>query len=266
MQAFTESALKGEKTALATVVKTEGWPPLGAKMMVTEQGQTLSTIDAVSLETQLAQHCLEAIENGQHKTVHLPLKEKSRALVELFIEVAIPRPSLLIVGAGHIGQSLAQMGKLVGFRVVVLDDRPNFANVERFPAADEIIAADFMETLRDYPITDTTYIVLVTRGHRHDEQSLRQLLDSLAAYIGMIGSRRRVGTVLRHLAEEGYSPERLSQIYSPIGLDIGSETPEEIALSIMAEVVAFREGRVGKPMTMEPRYLQRAAKKIGVPA
>lgn len=249
LQAFAESAVKGEKTALATVVKTEGWPPLGAKMMVTTQAQALSTIDDVSLEAQLAQHCLAAIEDGQHKTVHLTPKEKSSALVELFIEVAIPRPSLLIVGAGHIGQSLAQMGKVVGFRVVVLDDRPDFANVERFPGADEIIAADFMETLRDYPITDTTYIVLVTRGHRHDEQSLRQLLDSSAAYIGMIGSRRRVGTVLRHLAEEGYSPERLSQIYSPIGLDIGSETPEEIALSIMAEIVKVRRGGQGQSLT-----------------
>ncbi len=250
MQAFAESVLRGEKAALATVVKTQGWPPLGAKTMVTAQGQTLSTVGDVSLEAQIARDCRAAIEDGQYKTVHLTPEEKPEALVELFIEVAMPRPSLLIVGAGHVGQSLAQVGKLVGFRVVVVDDRPDYANAERFPGADEIIAADFMETLRDYPISDTTYVVLVTRGHRHDEQSLRQLLNSSAAYIGMIGSRRRVATVLRHLAEEGYPQERLQQVYSPIGLDIGSETPEEIALSIIAEIVKVRKGGHGQSLAI----------------
>jgi len=250
MQAFAEAALKGERVALATVVKTQGWPPLGVKTMVTAQWQTLSTLGDVSLEAQIARDCLSAIEDGQHKTVHLILEEKPQALVELFIEVAVPRPSLLIVGAGHVGQSLAQMGKLMGFWVVVLDDRPDYANAERFPEADEIIAADFIETLRDYPITDTAYVVLVTRGHRYDEQSLRQILNSSAAYIGMIGSRRRVATILRHLAEEGYPPERLQQVYSPIGLDIGGETPEEIALSIMAEIVKVRRGGRGQSLAI----------------
>jgi len=250
MQAFAESVLKEEKAALATVVKSEGWPLLEAKMLVTAQGQTLSTLGDASLEAQVTRECLAAIENGQHKTVQLTLEENPQASVELFIEVAVPRPSLLIVGAGHVGQSLAQTGKLVGFQVVVLDDRPDFANVERFPEADEIIVADFIETLRDYPITDANYIVLVTRGHRYDEQSLREILNSSAAYIGMIGSRRRVATVLRHLAEEGYPPERLQQIYSPIGLDIGAETPEEIALSIMAEIVKVRRGGRGQSLAI----------------
>ncbi|MFC1943245.1 XdhC family protein [Chloroflexota bacterium] len=244
MQAFAESVLRGERAALATVVKSQGGPPLEAKMMVTAQGQTLSTLGDTPLEAQIIQDCLAAIEDGQPKMVHLTLEEKPQALVELFIEVAVPCPSLLIIGAGHVGQSMSQMGKLLGFRVVVVDDRPDYANVQRFPEADEIIAADFIETLRNYPITDTTYAVLVTRGHRYDEQSLRQILNSSAAYIGMIGSHRRVATILRHLAEEGYPPERLRQIYSPIGLDIGAETPEEIALSIMAEIVnVMRDGR-----------------------
>ncbi len=250
MQAFAESVLREEKAALVTVVKSQGWPPLGAKMMVTSQGQTLSTLGDVSLETQLIRECLAAIEAGKSKTVTLTLGEKPQAPVELFIEVAVLNPSLLIIGAGHVSQSLAQMGKLVGFRVVVLDDRPDYANVERFPEADEVIAADFVETLRDYPITDTTYVVVVTRGHRYDEQSLRQVINSSTAYIGMIGSRRRVATVLRHLAEEGYPPERLRQVYSPIGLDIGGETPEEIALSIMAEIVQVRRGGRGQSLAI----------------
>ena len=116
--------------------------------------------------------------------------------------------------------------------------------------ADEVIAADFVETLGDYPITDTAYVVLVTRGHRYDEQTLRQVLNSSAAYIGMIGSRRRVATVLRHLAEEGCPQERLRQVYSPIGLDIGAETPEEIALSIMAEIVKVRRGGQGRSLAI----------------
>ena len=250
MQTFAESVLREEKAALVTVVKSQGWPPLEAKMMVTAQGQTLSTLGDASLEAQIARECLAAIEAGQPKPVTLTLGEKPQAMVELFIEVAVPSPSLLIIGAGHIGQSLSRMGKLVGFRVVVLDDRPDFANVERFPEADEVIAADFAETLRDYPITDTTYVVVATRGHRYDEQSLRQVINSSAAYIGMIGSRRRVATVLRHLAEEGYPPERLRQVYSPIGLDIGGETPEEIALSIMAEIVQVRRGGRGQSLAI----------------
>ena len=242
IQAFAESALNGEKAALATVIKSHGLPPVGAKMLVTIQGQSLSNLDNSSLEELVFKECSAAIKDGKPKTVSLTIGKNQQMNLELFIDVAVARPSLLIIGAGHISQSLAKIGKLIGFQVIILDDRPEYANVQRFPDADNVIAADFTETLKDYPITNATYIIIVTRGHRYDEQSLRQVINSQAVYIGMVGSRRRVTTVLRHLADEGYPQEQVLQVYSPIGLDIGSETPQEIAVSIIAEIINVMRG------------------------
>ena len=155
-------------------------------------------------------------------------------------------PTLLIVGAGHIALPLAQLGKLCDFDVVVLDDRASFANAERFPMADQVIAAPFEAALREFPLDEDTYIVLVTRGHQHDVACLLEVLDRPSAYRGMIGSRRRVRSVFQLLEEEkGIARERFERLYSPIGLDIGSETPAEIAVSIMAEIIKVRRGGTG---------------------
>jgi xanthine dehydrogenase accessory factor len=173
--------------------------------------------------------------------------------VEAFHEILEPTPQLLILGAGHIAVPLARFARAVGFEVVVVDDRDKYANRERFPEADRVIAADFGETLRDFLITPLSYVVIITRAHSYDEESLRVLLRRPAGYIGMIGSRRRVQTVLRTLAAEGYDQDRLRAIYAPIGLDIGSETPEEIALAIIAEVVAVHRGGTGRPISRQIR-------------
>jgi xanthine dehydrogenase accessory factor len=157
---------------------------------------------------------------------------------------------LLIVGAGHIALPLAQLGKMCDFDIVVLDDRASFANKERFPMADQVIAAPFEVALRDFPLDEDTYIVLVTRGHQHDVSSLLEVLDRPAAYIGMIGSWRRVHAVFQLLEEEKDIPrERFARVHSPIGLDIGSETPAEIAVSIMAEIITVRRGGTGLPLS-----------------
>jgi len=139
----------------------------------------------------------------------------------------------------------------MGFRVVVVDDRADFANRERFPEVEEVIADDFSTALREYPINESTYVVLITRGHRHDEVCLREILDSPAAYIGMIGSKRRVATVLEDMAKEGFSDESIRRLYAPIGIDIGAETPEEIALSIMSEVVNVLRGGPAPSMRLQ---------------
>ena len=157
------------------------------------------------------------------------------------------------MGAGHIAAPLAHYGKTLGFEVVVVDDRDKYANRERFPDADRVIAADFGATLSDFPLTAATYVVIITRAHTYDEESLRLILHKPSAYIGMIGSRRRVQTVLRTLGAEGYDEERLREIHAPIGLDIGSESPEEIALAIIAEVVAVRRGGTGTPLSKQIR-------------
>jgi len=156
-----------------------------------------------------------------------------------FVEVQRARPTLLIAGGGHIAVPLAQMAALLDFRVVVLDDRPSFANQARFPMADQVICGLFEPTLRQFPIDGDTYVVIITRGHQHDVECLLAVLDTPAAYIGMIGSRRRVRGVFELLERErGIEPARLRRVRSPIGLAIGAVTPAEIAVSILAEVVA----------------------------
>lgn len=159
---------------------------------------------------------------------------------DVFIQPLLPPPTLLVLGGGHIALHLVELGKMMGFKVTVVDDRPEFANSIRFAQADQVICADFAGTLRHFTFTEQTYVVIVTRGHRYDQTCLESVIDSPAAYLGMIGSQRRVSAMKRFLLEQGYKSERLERLHSPIGLKIGAETPAEIALSIMAEVVQVR--------------------------
>src|SRR3990172_713708 len=168
---------------------------------------------------------------------------------QVMFELHEPQATLVIVGGGHIGKALATIGDLCGFSVVVVDDRPDYANQERFPEADRVVCGDFAEVLGGLPIDSNTYVVTVTRGHKHDEESLRQVVRrGGAAYVGMIGSRRRVAAVLQHLIDDGLDPEAVRRVHTPIGLDIGAQTPEEVAVAIMAEVVQVRRGGSGRPM------------------
>ncbi len=160
----------------------------------------------------------------------------------------LPVPSFLYVfGAGHISLFLCPLAKMVGFQVAVFDDRPEFANRERFPEADEIVARPFEEALQDYPFSANSFFVIVTRGHLHDHQVLGRVLKKPHRYVGMIGSRHKRAVVFKALREEGVSEEELKTVHAPIGLDINGETPEEIAVSIAAELIQVRgQGRVGK--------------------
>lgn len=162
--------------------------------------------------------------------------------VDVFFEVIRGPSTLIIVGAGHIAVPLAAFGSLLDFEVIVVDDRQEFVTKERFPTADQLLAGPYRETVAAIPIDDDTCIVLVTRGHVHDQACLEQVLDSPAAYIGMIGSQRRVRTVMRHAKERGYDVAKLERVFAPIGLDIGSHTPAEIALAIMGEIVNLQRG------------------------
>jgi xanthine dehydrogenase accessory factor len=158
----------------------------------------------------------------------------------VFLEVLAPPEELVIVGAGHIAVPLARMAKLLDYEVTVIDDRSTFANRSRFPDADRIIAADIEKSVADLRVGPDTYLVLVTRGHTFDRAALMQIIHKPAAYIGMIGSQRRVRAVFDSLREMGVAEEQLRRVYAPIGLRIGAETPGEIAASILAELVAVR--------------------------
>jgi xanthine dehydrogenase accessory factor len=179
--------------------------------------------------------------------------------VELYLELRRPVQELVVVGAGHVAQPMAHLGSLLGFKVTVLDDRPDFATRERFPDADRLIRADFSDPFASVPLHARSHILLVTRGHKYDYECLVRALrtDPPPAYIGMIGSRRRVRATYVQLIEEGIDRALIDRIHAPVGLDIGSETPEEIAVSVAAELVMLRRGGTGVPLKDVERVAER---------
>ena len=158
----------------------------------------------------------------------------------VFLEPLQPRPTLLIAGAGHVGQALCHLGNWLDFDVVIVDDRADFASAERLPEADDIIVGDIETELRNYPITPLTYVVIVTRGHQHDESALHAVVESDARYIGLIGSRRKIKLIFDDLLDVGIPTERLQRVYAPVGLNINSKTVPEIAVSIAAQLIQIR--------------------------
>jgi xanthine dehydrogenase accessory factor len=228
--------------ALVTVVKATGdyATALGRHALVWLDQGPLGSLGLGALEARALADASRAL--NQRRPQLLSYEDGQ---VELFVEVQRRPPTLIIVGAGHIAQPLAVLGKLINFEVVVIDDRPQYANAERFPQADRVIAAPFRPTLHDWPVDADTYIVLVTRGHSYDVESLLEVLDSPARYIGMIGSKRRIRAVFDLLErEQGIPREKFERVYAPIGLDIGAESPAEIAVCIIAEIIkVYRGGR-----------------------
>src|SRR5260221_9366138 len=205
-------------------------------MLVHENGETLGKLNLPSapsgVSEQLGQLAQEAIDVGNPRLEKIAGPQNTWA--EIFVEPILPRPVLLIAGAGHIAAPLAALAHLMNFSVSVTDDRASFANRERFPTAQRLLVGDIEATLQDYPITSRTHIVLVTRAHAHDVQGLRAIIDSPAAYIGMIGSQRRVWAVFKLLREEGVPAGKLARVRAPIVLDLCVGTSEEIALCIIA--------------------------------
>jgi xanthine dehydrogenase accessory factor len=257
-------ALEGEQAVvLITLVAAGGaWrSSIGRQMLVHEDGSTLGTLELPTAPAELpeliAQAAQRAISVGKPHIEKIPGLANTWA--EVFVEPFLPPPVLLIAGAGHIAAPLAALAHLMNYSVSVTDDRASFANRERFPTAKQVLVGDIEATLRHYPVTPRTHIVLVTRAHAHDVQGLRAIIDSPAAYIGMIGSQRRVWAVFKLLHEEGVPTEKLLRVRAPIGLDLGGCTPEEIALSIMAEITMLRYAGSGSAMSaaLRQRYLQR---------
>jgi len=245
----------GPPVVTATVVQSDLHAlAAGEKMLVRADGSTLGRLADGALQGAVVAYCVAAVRRHAVEAVRFTADgavaagRHERADVEIFIEVIESPARLVIVGGGHIGRSLCRLGAECGFSVTVIDDRPDYANRERFPEADEVICADFEAALAALRVDDTTYAVLVTRGHKQDELSMRCLVDRPAAYLGMIGSKRRTGAVVQHLLADGFAQEALDRVHTPIGLDIGAETPEEIAVSIIAEIIMTRRGGTGRVM------------------
>jgi xanthine dehydrogenase accessory factor len=238
MDIFTqilEVQKKGEEAVLATIISEEPSRE-GAvrKGLLSSEG---NTIGPIALDPKARQSAQEVI---KEKRPQLILYEGKR----LYLEPIFAEPTLYIFGAGHISRSIAPVASLVGFQVVVIDDRAEFASREHFPLADEIWVEEFETVGEKIEPDEQAYMVIVTRGHTHDYTVLKQVLPMKSRYIGMIGSSRKRDTIYKKLMQEGHTKEELEQVHAPIGLAIGAETPEEIAVSIVAELIQVRgEGK-----------------------
>jgi xanthine dehydrogenase accessory factor len=258
VQDFYEEALKikreGKKATLATIVRTQGSTPreVGAKMLVYEDGSISGTIGGGRLEATVIKGALDTLATGEPRLVHYDLTGAEASEVgmicggtlEVYLEPILTGPKVFLFGGGHVSLPVARLSKMAGFRVAVIDDRPEFANRERFPEAEEVIADEFSSALKKLKPDRESYLVILTRGHACDQEVLEWALGTEARYVGMIGSRKKVQTVFSNLKEKGVSAEKLNSVHSPIGMDIGAQTPEEIAVSIVAELI--RERRKGK--------------------
>ena len=256
-QALAELETKNEAAALCTVVRSSGSTPRHStsKMLVYEDGNIMGTVGGGELENQVFQEAMEAIIDGKPRLLEYNMADPARGdvgvcggTVEVFVEPILPAPTLVVVGGGHVGKAVAHLAKWLNFRVAVSDDRPEFTNPEANPDADEFYNCKMEDLPEHLKINSQTYLVLTTRGVVVDAPGLPPLLKSDAAYIGVIGSRRRWKMTVDKLKEEGVPEEQIARVHSPIGLELQVETPEEIAVSIMAEILMLRGGGTGESM------------------
>lgn len=258
LKAVSSAVEKGIETAVVTVLEVKGSSPgkEGSMMAVFSDGSILGTVGGGALEYEFIKEALKAIKENKSCEKSFELTEKGSlhmkcgGFVRAYIKVFAKREKLLIMGGGHLGAELYTLGKFLNKYVVIFDDREEFANRERFPEADEIILGKMKETVKNYSIDENSYIIIVTRGHENDKECLKAILDKkvFPKYIGMVGSRGKVLSTYKELLDEGYLKEELKKIYSPIGLDISSSEPKEIALGIMAEITAVKNQKTGEHM------------------
>jgi len=253
-QEIARITAEGGEAALATIVSADRSTPreVGAKMLVRADGSIIGSIGGGSVEAQVIKRATEVIRKGKPQRHHFSLVAREGEEpgmvcggdMEVFIEPILPAPTLHIFGGGHISLGLAKIGKLLGFKIAVIDDRAEFATPERFPDAELILTEDFNKAFPKLKINKSSYIVIVTRGHKSDEQVLELALAAPAKYIGMIGSKSKIKAIFSHLLARGIPKELLDTVHTPIGLEICAETPEEIAISILAEIIKVRRSPI----------------------
>jgi xanthine dehydrogenase accessory factor len=248
-EAALEAIRGGEPAALVTVVEARGATPreAGAKMLVYTDGRTEGTVGGGQVEARAIKEALVALTEGAprevtvHPTRETPdTEEACGSGMRLLVEVLQPRPTLLVIGAGHIGQALVELGAFIGYRIAVLDERAEMVTAERFPRADVLLSGPLDEQLAQFPLTPQTCVAFVTPHSSRDEKGLAALVGRPPAYVGLLGSRRRTAATFERARSLGIPKEFLARVHTPIGLAIGAETPREIALCIIAEIVALQ--------------------------
>jgi xanthine dehydrogenase accessory factor len=256
-QALANLETTHQSAALCTVIKTSGSTPRHStsKMLVYQNGHIHGSVGGGELENRVIKEALASLKDGKPRNLAYSMADPARGdpglcggQVEVFVEPILPTPMLIVVGGGHVGKAVAHLAKWLGFHVAVSDDRPEFCSPEANPDADEFYPVPLAELPLHLTITPQTVIVLTTRGSNVDIAGLPALLDTQAGYIGVIGSRKRWNTTIKELNLQGISDVILDRIHSPIGLGIGAETPEEIAISILAEILMLRNTGSGQSM------------------
>ncbi|MGH9939324.1 MAG: XdhC family protein [Blastocatellia bacterium] len=267
-----QSLVGGEAMCIVSLMEMDGRPATQiARLLVKEGGALIGgSLGDRALDEIAARHAVALMKDERQEIVVArpsELGELTASLersgeaeeiegragdARLLFEISRPPLELIICGGGHVGQAIAKVAALLDFKITVIDDRAEFSSREKFLDPNvRLITEDFVEALRSLKITRASHVVIVTRGHKHDEICLREVIEKPARYIGMIGSRRRATTIREHLRREGVAAEHLRRVHSPIGLDIGAMTPEEIALAILAEIVLARRGGSGAPKGAE---------------
>jgi xanthine dehydrogenase accessory factor len=248
-QEIVEVISRGEQAVLATVISVEGSAPRGggAKMLIKQDGTTLGSVGGGDLEQQVRGKAREVMNTGQQEVLHFDLSGKSPSSTmicggktDVLLEPIVPLETLFIFGAGHISKSTAVIAKMLGFRVVIVDPRPDYNNRENFPGADMLIVEEFERSFSKLHVTENDYIVICTTGHVHDAECLHFSAGTRAKYIGMIGSKKKVKETKEKLIQQGVAEERLGRVYAPIGLEIEAETPEEISISILSQIIKVK--------------------------
>lgn len=258
----------GQAVALLTVVRVNGATPCppGTRLLAREGGALSGTLGAASLDARAREDGLRLLRSGESELVTYHLDPDSGesvgscgATIEVFIEPLRPEPRLLIAGSGYVAQALARLAAPLGWRVALVDDRSEFAGAAALPPGAEVAVAEIAGWLRERQADAMSAIVIVTRGHRSDEEALRAAIESAAGYVGMIGSPSKVRNIFRHLLRAGTPRADLERVHAPIGLDLGAQTPDEIALSIAAELLAWRRGGTGQRLRDTTNVLKRIA-------
>jgi xanthine dehydrogenase accessory factor len=243
--------------AVCTIIRSEGSTPRheGSKMLVYSDGTTIGSIGGGELESRVVVEAHQAMMDGKTRLLMYSMTDPQRGdpgicggQLQIYIEPVRPKATVVVIGAGHVGKAVAHLAHWLGFRVVVNDDREQLCNPESVPDGDEYYPVSISELPQHIIINSSTFLVLTTRGMEVDIEGLPVLLDSPAVYIGVIGSRRRWAATRKKLIEMGIPEEKVARIHSPMGLDLKAEKPEEIALSILAEIVMVHHGGDGKPL------------------
>lgn len=255
--AISQLELNGESGALCTVVRSEGSTPrhVGSKMLVCSDGRFIGSVGGGDLEHRVLDEAWMAIAEGTARLLHFNMTDPARGdpgvcggQVEVFVEPILPAPTVVIIGGGHVGKAVAHLAKWLDFRVVVSDDRPEFCTKEAIPDADVFHVCPMAELPARLKIGRRSYLVLTTRGSSVDVEGLPALIRSEPAYIGVIGSRRRWAITVKELEAHGFPRKQIEAVHSPMGLELQAETPEEIAVSIMAEILMLRDSGSGRSM------------------